>query len=95
MSAAITGTNTDKIDQLIQQVAELRATLRIYTGIIAIGFPLLVALVTFLVTKTFDTSARLDQMSQRLDSLREIERDLKYHRERMIKLEAALTKKDK
>ena len=93
MATAITGTNTDKIDQLTQQVADLKATLRICTWIMGLAFPVMVSLLAFLVAKTIDNSARLEQTNYRLESLKEIEKDVKDLRERMIKLEAVQAKK--
>ena len=93
VATAITGTNTDKIDQLTQQVADLKATLRICTWIMGMGFPVMVSLLAFLVSKTIDNSARLEQANYRLESLKEIERDIKDLRERVIKIEATQGKK--
>lgn len=93
VATVITGTNTDKIDQLTQQVTDLKATLRICTWIMGMGFPVMVSLLAFLVAKTIDNSARLEQANYRLESLKEIEKDIKDLRERVIKIEAAQGKK--
>lgn len=93
VATVITGTNTDKIDQLVQQVADLKATLRICTWIMSLGFPIMASLLAFLVAKTIDNSARLEQTNYRLESLKEIEKDVRELRERMIKLEAGQAKK--
>ena len=93
VATVITGTNSDKIDQLTQQVTDLKATLRICTWIMGMGFPVMVSLLAFLVAKTIDNSARLEQTNYRLESLKEIEKDVKDLRERMIKIEVNQGKK--
>ncbi|MBI3822962.1 MAG: hypothetical protein HY289_09840 [Planctomycetes bacterium] len=95
MATAITGTNTDKIDQLTQQVADLKATLRICSWIMGLTFPVMVSLLAFLVAKNIDNSARLEQANYRLESLKEIEKDVKDLRERVIRIETMQAKKDK
>ncbi len=52
------------------------------------GFPVQVSLLAFLEAKTIDNSARLEQTNNRLEGLKEIEKDVKDLRERMIKIEA-------
>ncbi len=69
MATDFTGTNTEKIDKLVTTVIELRATLRLTFGVIVTVFPLLVGLISFLVLKTFDTSAKLDRLTDQISHL--------------------------
>lgn len=72
MAAAIVGTNTEKIDILIQVVTELRTTVRLATAILAVCFPLMITFQVFLLTKAYESSAKLDRMADRLDRIERI-----------------------
>jgi hypothetical protein len=78
------GTNTEKIDKLVATVIELRTTLRICLGVIGITFPLLLGLITFLVVKSFDTSAKLDRLT---DQVTRMDRRIDEVSDRLNKLE--------
>lgn len=53
----------------ITAVVEQRTTLRVCSYIVSICFPLLVGLTSFVVARTYDLSAKLDRVSDRLDRI--------------------------
>jgi hypothetical protein len=65
-----TGTQGEKVDQLITAVVEQRTTLRLVLAavgmMVLLGFPLLIGLQAFLVSKTFDHAGRLERVEERL-----------------------------
>lgn len=69
MASDFSGRNTEKIDKLIAAVIELRTTVRSCLGVIAIGLPLIISLLAFLVLQSFATAAKVDRLSERLDRL--------------------------
>jgi hypothetical protein len=52
MSSGITGTNTEKIDKLIQAVVAIQTRMTILAWIVGLGMPLVVALVMFAINTT-------------------------------------------
>jgi hypothetical protein len=66
----LSGTNTEKIDQLIAAVAPLRTTIRLCLAgvglLLGLGLPIVIGLTVFLVTQTFQHSARLERLAERL-----------------------------
>ncbi len=62
MATGNTGTNSDKIDQLTKQIADLKASLRICIWTMSLGVLITVPVLAFLVVKTVENSARLEQM---------------------------------
>ena len=84
MADDFSGTNSEKIDKLVQTVIELRTTLRICFAIIGIGFPLMVSLLAFLVLQSFTTSAKVDRLT---DQVMSIKIDYERLSERLYKVE--------
>lgn len=71
-----TGTNTEKIQQLILDVTTLIASLQIASWVIGISVPVLVGLGVFLVAKTYENSAKLDRIADQVDRMeRNLDRD--------------------
>lgn len=68
-AGSFSGTNTEKIDQLVAAVVELRTTVRLATWVLSVCFPLMVGLQAFVLNKASDTSAKLDRVIDRLDRL--------------------------
>lgn len=66
MSTDFTGANSEKIDKLVATLVELRTTPRICLGIIGIGFPMMVGLLTFLVVQSFGTSSKIDRLNDQI-----------------------------
>lgn len=71
MASDFTGTNTEKIDKLVASIIELRTTLRICFGIIGVGFPLMIGLLTFLVVQSFSTAAKVDRLNDQIVTINE------------------------
>ena len=69
MSIDFTGTNTDKVDKLIGAMVERRTTVRLCLAAVGVGMPLAIGLLTFLVTQSFSTAAKVDRVSDRIDRL--------------------------
>jgi hypothetical protein len=92
MASAVTGTNTDKIDLLMQHVAALRTTLRIYNGIAAVVLPALgMALVSIyfsLVRVESDLKVVAEQLQNMKSAQQSLEKDVRDMRERLIKIES-------
>jgi hypothetical protein len=84
MAIDLAGTNTEKIEKLVATVIELRTTVRICLGVIGITFPLLLGPMTFLVVKSFDTSAKLDRLT---DQMTRMEKRVDEINDRVNKLE--------
>jgi hypothetical protein len=82
-----TGTNTEKIDQLITAVVELRTTVRLCLAAVGLGVPVLLGLTVFLVTKAFDHAARLERLEDRLGR---VEKTLTAVEERLGRMEKSL-----
>lgn len=66
----MTGDVGEPIDKLTEATIELRTTLRIGFTIVGIGFPLMIWLLTFLVIRSFSTSARVDRLSDQIATTR-------------------------
>lgn len=104
MADPISGTNTEKIDQLAFQVGELRrsvgelrTSVRIVGWALGTSLPLLASLQAFLVAQSFQqtaTQARSDDrfryMDDRLSVLKDIDRELRDQRDRLGRVEARL-----
>ena len=75
--ADFTGTNTEKIDKLVGAVIEMRALLRLCYYIVGAGFPLLILLLTFLVAKAYEVSAKLDRIGDQLVTVQRDHNELK------------------
>ena len=75
MSGDFTGTDSGKIDKLVAAMVEIKAALRFCLMIVGfgfgIGFPLMVGLLTFLVTQSFSTSAKVDRLADRIGVVRD------------------------
>lgn len=69
MADDFTGTNTEKIDKLIAAVVEIKATVRVATWLVGLFLPLLVAVLGFLVLKTFELSVKMERIEGRLDRM--------------------------
>ena len=101
MADAVTGTNTEKIDVLVQQVAALRAdlndvraTVRLILWLFGLAVVVLVPPtltdIVYLATQVANTSADLKAVNARLDRMETTSSDdLRDQRERIVKLEAA------
>ena len=88
MASDFTGSNSEKIDKLVAAVIELRTTVRLCLGIIGIGFPLMVGLLTFLVVQSFSTSAKVDRLSDRMnDQILAMKSDYERLSQRLDRLE--------
>ena len=66
MADDLTGTNTEKIDKLVSAVVEIKTTIRVTAWMVGFTLPFLVALLGFLVVRSYETSAKLDRMDERL-----------------------------
>ncbi len=69
MVTDLTGTNTEKVDKLIASIIELRTTVRLCLAAVGIGVFLMIGLLTFLVSQSFSTAAKLDRVGDRIDRL--------------------------
>ena len=69
VSIDFTGTSTDRVDQLIGAMVELRTTVRLCLVAVGVGMPLAIGLLTFLVAQSFGTAAKVDRVSDRIDRL--------------------------
>ncbi len=78
------GTNSEKIDKLVQSVIELRTTLRLCFAVIGFGFPLMVSILVFIVLQLFSASAKVDHLTDQVASLKS---DYERLGERLSKLE--------
>ena len=67
MATDLTGTNTEKVDKLVGAIVEMRTTVRLCLAAIGIGVPLMIGLLTFLVTQSFSTAAKVDRVGDRID----------------------------
>lgn len=76
-TADFTGSNTEKIDKLVTVVIELRAMLKLCYYIIGAGFPLLILLLSFLVAKAYEASAKLDRLGDHIVYLQRDHSELK------------------
>lgn len=85
MATDFTGTNTEKIDKLVATIIELRTTIRICFGIIGVGFPFMIGLLTFLVVQSFSTASKVDRLNDRIATL---EASFERMNERLRKLES-------
>ncbi len=84
MADDFSGTNSEKIDKLVQTVIELRTTLRLCFALIGFGFPLMVSLLAFLVLQSFSTAAKVDRINDQVSNARG---DYERLNERVYKLE--------
>jgi hypothetical protein len=84
-----TGTNTEKIDKLVATIIELRTTLRLCFGIIGVGFPLMIGLLTFLVVQSFSTGAKVERLNDQVSALKS---DYERLNDRSIQIEKAVRK---
>jgi hypothetical protein len=98
MSPAVTGTNTEKIDQVIGELAEIRAqltkvntTIRIYTAVFVLIAPLVVSLLAYLTMTTVTLAADVRNLTAQVGRIeaaqKDAEREIRDFRERLIKLE--------
>lgn len=69
MVTDFTGTNTEQVDKLIASIIKLRTTVRLCLAAVGIGVPLMIGLLTFLVSQSFSTAAKLDRVGDRIDRL--------------------------
>lgn len=83
MSIDSSGTSSDKIDKLIATTIELRTTLRICFAVVGVGLPLVIGLLTFLVTQSFSTSAKVDRLGDQMATIRNDYARLAERRERL------------
>lgn len=69
MATDIIKTNTEKVDKLTGAIVEMRTTVRLCLAAIGIGVLLMIGLLTFLVTQSFSTAAKVDRIGDRIDRL--------------------------
>lgn len=84
MATDFTGTNTEKIDKLVATTIELRTTLRLCFGIIGVGFPLMIGLLTFLVVQSFSTASKVERLTDQIVTMKS---DFERMNERLNQLE--------
>jgi hypothetical protein len=98
ISPAVTGTNTEKIDQVIGELAEIKAqltkvntTIRIYTVVFVLIAPLVVSLLAYLTMTTVTLAADVRNLTAQVGRIeaaqKDAEREMRDFRERLIKIE--------
>lgn len=84
MSTDFTGTNTEKIDEVIVALVELRTTVRLLMTVVGVSTPLILGLLSFLVAQSFRTEAKLERLTDRVER---VERNLDQFSARLERLE--------
>ena len=64
VAADFIGTNTEKVDKVVDALIELRTTVRLCLATVGFGVPLIIAILAFLVLQSFNTAAKVDRLER-------------------------------
>lgn len=91
MADAVTGTNTEKIDALLQQVADLKAQLRMLLWLFGLFMPPTLTALMYMAMQLATLTAEARSMTGRLDRMDQTlaaqQKDMLDLRDRMIRME--------
>jgi hypothetical protein len=94
MATVFSGTAGEKTDQLVTAMVALQTGWRFLLATVWVGLPMIGGLMVFLITQTFQHSARLERMEERLGRIEKTLERLDRIEDRLGRIEKTLERLD-